>query len=80
MSSSCRPDVVAAVEEICGLEPAVLVDDADLETLGIDSLDLIEIGMLIEEKYEIEVDSEAFADAATFGQAVAVFDRIIGAK
>lgn len=79
VTTSCRSDVIAAVLEVCGLESVVLVDDADLETLGIDSLDLIEIGMIMEERHDVQMSSDDFADVTTFGEAVAVFDRIITA-
>ncbi len=70
VTKSCRSDVIAAVLEVCGLESVVLVDDADLETLGIDSLDLIEIGMIMEERHDVQMSSDDFADVTTFGEVV----------
>ena len=76
---TCRSDVVSAVVEVCGIKPELLVDDADLESLEIDSLDLIEIGMIVEEQYDTTIDSQAFAEVTTFGGAVAAFDQAIAA-
>lgn len=80
MNLSCRRDVVAAVVEICGIEPDTLVDDAGLETLGIDSLDLIEIAMVIEEQHGLIIDGAEFEGVSTFGDAVAMFDRLFLAR
>ena len=74
-----RGDVVAAVLEVCGVQADDLMDDSTLEGLEIDSLDLIEIGMIMEEKHEIRVSADDFDDVSTFGDAVAVFDRIVAA-
>ena len=77
MRATCRNDVVEAVVEICGIAPEFLVDDADLEALQIDSLDLIEIGMIFEERHDARLSSEDFDGVTTFGGAVAVFDRVL---
>ena len=63
--------------EVCGVDAVDLRDDATLDDLEIDSLDLIEVGMIMEEKHEIRVSADDFEDVSTFGDAVAVFDRIV---
>ena len=80
MSETWRSEVADAVGEICGIAAEQLIDTADLETLGIDSLDLIEVGMIIEERHDVQLSGEDFEDVHTFGGAVAVFDGIIAAK
>ena len=75
-----RNRVVAAVVEVCGSDPEVLADDATLDTLGIDSLDLLEIAVAVEQEFDVEVDAEAFEGVRTFGQAVAVFERMVAAS
>jgi acyl carrier protein len=72
-----RDDVAGAVMEVCGVEADDLQDDAALDSLEVDSLDLIEVGMIMEAKHGIRVSSDDFEDVATFGDAVAVFDRIV---
>ena len=74
-----RSDVVGAVVEVCGVSADDLTDDATLEGLEIDSLDLIEVGMIMEERHDIRVSTDDFEDVATFGDAVAVFDRLVAA-
>ena len=78
--SEWRSDVVAAVIEVTGLNEGQLIDDADLETLGIDSLDLIEVGMIIEERHDVQLSGEDFEGVTTFSGAVGVFDKIISAS
>lgn len=75
--ATCRSDVVDAVEVVCGLAPDDVDDHATLESLGVDSLDLIEIAMIVEERYPIEPQGEDFEGVTTFGAAVATFDRLI---
>ena len=72
-----RDDVVGAVGEVCGVVAEELKDEATLDGLEIDSLDLIEVGMIMEVKHGIRVSSDDFEDVSTFGDAVAVFDRIV---
>ncbi|MDJ0770840.1 MAG: phosphopantetheine-binding protein [Ilumatobacter sp.] len=76
---SCRPDVVDAVVEVTGLDAAELHDAATLESLDIDSLDLIEVAMIVEERRGVEVAGDDFEGVTTFGGAVAVFDRLLDA-
>lgn len=73
-----RNDVIEAVVEVCGIDVAALVDGATLESLGIDSLDLIEIAMIIEDQHDTQISGDDFEDVTTFGGAVAVFDRVAG--
>ena len=69
--------MVRAAVEVCGIEAEELQDDDTLDGLEIDSLDLIEVGMIMEGKHGIRVSSDDFEDVSTFGDAVAVFDRIV---
>jgi acyl carrier protein len=76
--TSTRQTVVDAIVEICGLSPDQLVDGATLESLGIDSMDMIEIGMMVEQAHDTQIDVDDFADVQTLGDAVATFDRLVG--
>jgi acyl carrier protein len=53
-----------------GPEPDEVTRDATLEALDIDSLDLTELGQLVEEKYGIRLKPEDFEDVKTVGEAV----------
>ena len=53
------------------LDPSVITPDATFETLGIDSLDVVEMVMDLEEELGIELDMEdqsitTFGDLAAF--------------
>ncbi len=74
---SARSEIVAAVVEVCGLDGDALHDDSTLESLGIDSLDLLEIAMIVESNHDAEFDSAQFEGVTTFGGAVTVFDRLL---
>ena len=73
---STRRIVVDAVVEVCGTEESRLVDTATLQDLGIDSLDLLEIGMIVERELDTIVDAEDFDGVGTVGETVQVFDRV----
>jgi acyl carrier protein len=71
------PHTVAEVQEFVfealvsfGPEPDEVSRDATLEALDIDSLDLTELGQLVEEKYGIRLKPEDFEDVKTVGEAV----------
>jgi acyl carrier protein len=55
-----------------GPEPEEVSREATLESLDIDSLDLTELGQLVEEKYGIRLKPEDFTNVETVGQAVDV--------
>ena len=75
-TSSLKTTVAAAITEVCGLEEASLADDATLNDLGVDSLDLLEVAMIVEQETGLVVQAEDFDGVETFGAAVAVFDRL----
>lgn len=76
---TCRADLIDAIVEVCGLSPEVLVDDATLDELEIDSIDLIELAMIMETKYSAEFSVDDFSDVKTLAEAVAIFDQAIAA-
>jgi acyl carrier protein len=55
-----------------GPEPEEVNREATLESLDIDSLDLTELGQLVEEKYAVRLMPEDFENVSTVGQAVDV--------
>lgn len=76
MVTSVRNLVVEAIVEVCDLDPSTLEDDAGLGDLGIDSLDLLEVAMIVESESGLVVQAEDFDGVETFGAAVAVFERL----
>jgi acyl carrier protein len=67
-----REMVVEELSQLADIEPAALTPDAMLADLDIDSLDLVELAQLIEERYGVQLEREDMKDIATFGQALEV--------
>jgi len=72
-----RQKLVELVGLVCGQDPCAISDDSTLGDLGVDSLDLIELTMLMEEAYSVRIEADDFEGVATFGEAVAVFRNTI---
>ena len=70
-----RDDAVAALREVAvevlSVEPETVTEDARFkEDLDADSLDLVELVMGLEERFDITVPEEDLEGVATVGQAV----------
>jgi acyl carrier protein len=61
--------VFAALEEF-GAEPDALALDATFEELDVDSLDLVELGQIVQEDYGVEIKGEDMPKLKTVGDAV----------
>ncbi len=69
-------DIAAEVRDILvfhlGSEEAKLTDDAKLiEDLGADSLDVVEVVMSFEERFDIDIPNRAAMEFVTVGDAIA---------
>lgn len=53
-----------------GAPPGSLTRDTELETINIDSLDLIEVGQMVEDEYGIELEGQDVQDIKTVGEVV----------
>jgi acyl carrier protein len=74
MSTTITQDAVqtrvfAALEEF-GADPDELALDATFESLDVDSLDLVELGQVIQEEYGVEIKGEDMPKLKTVGDAV----------
>jgi len=70
-----RDDAVAALREVAvevlSVEPEAVTEDARFkEDLDADSLDLVELVMGLEERFDISVPEEDLENVTTVGQAV----------
>lgn len=75
MSADTRADVVRVLVEILGAGEAELTDAADLEAdLGADSLDQVELVLVLEEYLQQDVDDEAVLNLRTVGDIIAFID------
>jgi acyl carrier protein len=61
--------VIEALAEF-GADPEALSRDATLESVDVDSLDLVELTQVVEERYEIDLDSADFKQIKTVGDIV----------
>lgn len=67
--------ILDAVAEVKGTRLDNVDDAARLQDLGLDSLDLIEIGMIVEQRLGVIVPTERFDGIEAFRQVVDVFVR-----
>jgi acyl carrier protein len=70
-----RDDALSTIKEVAAevlsVEPDVVTEDARFkEDLDADSLDLVELVMGLEERFDIEVPEEDLEGVTTVGQAV----------
>ena len=53
-----------------GADPDALARDATLESVDVDSLDLVELAQVVEDRYEIDLDGADFTRVRTIGDIV----------
>jgi acyl carrier protein len=70
-----RSEIIAELSEITGLDADSLTPDATLEGLDIDSLDLVEFKQVVEDRYDIVLERDDFAEVVTIGHALDVVER-----
>lgn len=69
-----RDSILDAIEEVKGVRPEGVADTSQLVDLGLDSLDLLEIGMIVEQRLGLVVPTERFAGLQSLGEVVDVFE------
>ena len=62
------------------LAPGQLTPDADLSTLGIDSLDLLELMFKIEDRYGISIKNDTPNNLTTLDDVVAYIDGLLARR
>jgi acyl carrier protein len=78
-----RTEIFGAVTQltvdVLGVEPEAVVEEARFkEDLDADSLDLVELVMALEEKFDISVPEDELEGVETIGQAVSlVSDKLV---
>lgn len=58
--------------ELFGVEREEMVSEAMLENLSIDSIDLVELGQLLDERCGIRLETKEFRDVRTLGEAMCI--------
>jgi acyl carrier protein len=80
-----REEILATLKdvavEVLGVEADAVVETASFnDDLEADSLDLVEVVMALEEKFDISIPEDDLADVGTVGQAVDIeLDRVAAA-
>jgi acyl carrier protein len=86
MAQTVKDRVVAIIAEQAVLDPADVTLDSTLESLGIDSLGLVESIFAIEEAFDISVPfnandpSESDFDISTVASIIAAVEALVAAR
>lgn len=64
--------VRAAIAEHLGVSIAQVLDEVDFRALGADSLDLIELTLLLEQQFDVQIPDDEAHRCSTVGEAVAL--------
>jgi acyl carrier protein len=86
MAQTVKDQVVAIIAEQAVLDPADVTLESTLESLGIDSLGLVESIFAIEEAFDISVPfnandpSESAFDISTVASIVAAVEALVAAR
>lgn len=73
MGAFLRPRLAFAL----GVEPALVTDDLELETLGLSSLEVMELVYDAEDELDILVPEEALDGVSSVGALVAALDALV---
>ena len=76
--SAIQQRVYAALEEF-GADPDELALEATFEALDVDSLDLVELGQIVQDEYGVEIKGEDMPKLKTVGDAVNLIAERAGA-
>lgn len=86
MAGTVRDKVIAIIAELAVLDVADVHPEATLESLGIDSLGLVESIFAIEEAFDISVPfnandpAKSDFDISTVGSVIAAVEGLVAAK
>ena len=64
------------VAEGLGVSAETLTETTTFESLGADSLDLMDMVMSFEDEFEVEIDTDAMGDLKTIGDVVAYIEGL----
>jgi acyl carrier protein len=74
MTTTATPDQVeqTLTEELAklGPEPEEITRDATFEALDVDSLDLVELSQVVEDRYGVKLEGDDMKDLRTVGDAI----------
>ena len=80
MTSTLESDLIDLIAEQSLTERDKLTREATLQSIGIDSVDVVSVAFELEEKYEIQIEDKEFAACETLGQLLDLIQNKITKK
>ena len=68
--------VKSTIVELCSINGDIIDEDATMENIGIDSLDVVDIISALEEIYEIQISDEDIEDIETVSDIVKLIESL----
>jgi len=75
--ASLDDELLDLIAEEALIDRAKLAREATLESIGLDSVDMVSVVFAVEEKYHIEVAEDAFANTANLGDFLDILEGLI---
>lgn len=75
-----KEKVISIITSTLNVDKESVTDQATLESLGADSLDMLEIIMKLEESFGVEIDDEQAEHIQTVGQAIESIEQLLKSK
>ena len=79
MSEDLQATLRTMLIEEFKVDPEAIEPDATFKKMRLDSLDLVSVAMSLEDKLGIEIPDKELVGIETFGQAVELLERKVGA-
>lgn len=74
---SIKEQVITVIAEKLSIDSSKITEESTLAQLGADSLDLVEIIMRLEEKFDIEIDDEQAEKLHNVGQVIDYIQSLV---
>ena len=68
--------VKEAIVELCSINGDIITEDATMENIGIDSLDVVDVITSLEETFEISISDEDVENIETVGDIVELVEHL----
>jgi acyl carrier protein len=75
MNTELYGRIETILTETFGVPGDDLAPEATFESLGLDSLDLVELMLVVQEEFDVQIADEELEDLVTVGHAVAAIDE-----
>lgn len=64
------------IVEQCSVNEDIITNDATIENIGIDSLDVVDVIMALEDEYEIKIPDEDIEEIETINDLVEIIEKL----